>query len=571
MKDENGAVLYVGKSVNLHQRVRSYFQTSGEQNPKTAALAKKIFSFEYIVTENEVEALVLECNMIKRYHPPYNAKLKDDKAYPYLKISVHESLPRVLYAHHREKDKCKYYGPYVSAMRAHEVLELIHKIWPLRRCVRKFPRDFNKDRPCLNYHIGQCKAPCHKFISEGEYNVYVAEAEQFIQGKTDKVVKKIRDEMGECSENMQFERAAELRDLLNALQILSERQRTDTCDGDDRDVIAIARNEAEALMQVFFVRDGRLIGREHFLMQAESDLTEAEVFSAFIKQFYGEAAFIPKELALSHEAAENELISSWLSQVKGQKVAIIVPQKGDKFELVQLALKNAALTIEQFGGNIRRETERNANALAELAHALKINEPLLRIEAYDISNIQGFESVGSMIVFENGRAKNSDYRKFKIKSVMGPDDYASMEEIITRRFNRYMSEQNDQNGRFSKLPDLILIDGGKGQINAAEKILRAMEFSIPVCGMVKDEKHRTRGIIYNNEEILPPKNGECFKLICRIQDEVHRFALEYHRKLRAGAKVHSVLDDIPGIGPLRRKALMKHFKAIEPIREASVD
>ena len=575
MKNEQNLVIYVGKAINLRSRVRSYFRASGTIDPKVRSLVSKITHFEYIVTDNEIEALILECNLIKQHSPKYNIRLKDNKAYPYIKLVDYERLPRIIFAHQRSK-KGRYFGPYPSGDRVREILSLIHDIWPLRRCSLQFPRDFGKGRPCLQYHIGRCKAPCHHLISEDAYQRLVDEAVSFIQGNVEPVVEKLTREMAACAEGLEFEKAAELRNLLTAVNMLTEKQKAENVSVDDRDVIAMARKESEALMQVFFVRGGKMTGREHFMMQGIAQhLPAEEIYSAFIKQFYGEAAFIPKELILAKEAADQETISLWLTQLKGQRVRVTVPQKGEKHQLLQLASRNAALTMEQFGNHIKRETNRNQAALQELAEALHLPESPARIEAYDISNIQGFESVGSMVVFEEGKSKNSDYRKFKIKGVHGPDDYASMEEVITRRFMRYLNELEEnleeKFSKFSKKPDLLMIDGGKGQVNATEEVLLNMGLSIPVCGMVKDDKHRTRGLMYKNAEISMPRTGEGFRLVTRIQDEVHRFALEYHRKLRADSQVRSVLDDIPGIGPARRKALMRHFKGIDPIRQASVD
>ncbi|MCL2578194.1 MAG: excinuclease ABC subunit UvrC [Defluviitaleaceae bacterium] len=566
MKDENDAVIYVGKAVNLHNRVRSYFQKS-QQNVKTLQLAKNIFSFEYVVTDTESEAFIFENNLIKLHRPKYNVRLKDDKAYPYIKIT-RERLPRVLYSHKRGKDKAKYYGPFVSKTHVRELIDLIHRLWPLRRCTKIFPRDFEKSRPCLNNHIGQCKAPCNRLLDEDIYNKFVSEAELFIQGKDTNVLQRISKEMSEAAEAMEFERAAELRDTIVALKLLTEKQKVETGE-EDRDIIAIARVNEEALMQIFFIRGGKLSGREHYIMAVREDSDSAEILAAFIKQFYSEAAFIPKELAVVSAPVDADSIATWLSGIAGRQVAIIVPQKGEKHKMVKLAQTNAELTIQQFGSQIKKENERNENALKELAEALGLVSltRLSRIEAYDISNIQGYESVGSMIVFENGKAKNSDYRKFRLRAVIGPDDYAGMEEVLSRRFKRY----NENSESFSKLPDIIFVDGGKGQIGAAEKALCEQGISIPVCGMVKDDRHRTRGIIYKNVEINLPKHGEGFKLLTRIQDEVHRFALEYHRKLRANSQVKSVLDEIPGIGATRRKELLKHFKSIEAIRNANIE
>jgi len=583
MKDKNGAIIYVGKAVNLRNRVRSYFrESSAAQNPKLRSMVPRISQFEYIVTDNEVEALILECNLIKQHKPKYNISLKDDKShYPYIKLTDYECLPRIFYSKKREK-KGRFFGPYTSGERVKEVIKLIHDIWPLRRCGRSFPRDYGKGRPCLQFHVNQCKAPCHHHISETDYNQMVKEVVHFAQGKIEPVVAKLTQEMQHLSENMEFEKAAEKRDLLQALALLTEKQKAETANFEDRDIIALARRQLgqgysdEALMQVFFVRGGKMIGREHFTLQGVTDLPDDEVFAAFIKQFYGEVAFIPKELALAHPTADKEAIEKWLTHLKGQRVRITVPQKGEKQKLVKLASLNASLTFEQFGAHLKREAERNHSALQEIAEALKLSSTLARIEAYDISNIQGFESVGSMVVFENGKAKNSDYRKFKLKWVVGPDDYAGMEEVVTRRFKRYKNEADNKtetevDNSWSKKPDILMIDGGKGQVHTVERALKEIGLEIPVCGMIKDDRHRTKALMFQDIEIPLPRHGEGFKLVTRIQDEVHRFALEYHRKLRADAQVRSVLDDIPGIGSARRKALMRHFKGIDPIRAATVE
>ena len=593
MRDANDAIIYVGKANDLYNRVRSYFQKS-TTDAKTRYLAQNISHFEYLVTDNENEAFILENNLIKLHRPKFNIRLKDDKAYPYIKIT-RERLPRIMFSHRRGKDKAKYYGPFVSKTRVRELLDLIHKLWPIRTCARQFPRDFDKGRPCLNYHIGQCKAPCIRLIDEAAYDQYVSEAERFIQGKTGDVFARLQKDMHQAAEDLEFERAAELRDIIDSLKLLTEKQKAET-DGDNRDVIAIARDGSDALMQVFFIRDGKLSGREHFVMSVgtlevgsndkmsvgtqQANDTNSEIMSAFIKQFYSEAAFIPKEISVGAMPLDHGAIAQWLGGLAGRHVSINVPQKGEKRDMLNLAQTNANLTIQQFGAHIKKEAERNQGALGEISAALGIPTPLTRIEAYDISNTQGYESVGSMIVFENGKAKNSDYRKFRLKAVVGPDDYAGMEEIITRRLMRYkeahcnaLATQADKKmpDSFLKLPDIIFVDGGKGQITAAEKALATVGLSIPVCGMVKDDRHRTRGLLFEGKEATLPRTSEGFKLITRIQDEVHRFALEYHKKLRGDSQVRSVLDDIPGIGATRRKELLKHFKNIEAIRQANVE
>jgi len=566
MKGENGNIIYVGKAVNLSNRVKSYFQES-QQNPKARHLASMVSQFEYVVTDNESEALILENNLIKLHRPKFNIRLKDEKGYPYIKVT-REVMPRIMFSYKRGKDKAKYYGPFVSKGRVWELLALLHKLWPLRKCSKNFPRDYEKERPCLNHHIGQCSAPCNRMITEEIYNNHLAEAEKFILGKTDGIAARLTEQMTKAAELMEFEKAAELRDTINALEMLTEKQKVET-GGDDRDVIALSREGDEALMQIFFLRGGKLTGREHYIMSAISQDSDSEIMAAFIKQFYSEAAFVPKELSLVCKPTEAESIALWLSGLSGRQVSLAVPQKGDKQKMVKLAQTNADLTMSQFGGHIKREAERNKKAIDEIAAALNLETSLARIEAYDISNIQGYESVGSMVVFEDGKPKNSDYRKFRLKAVIGPDDYAGMEEIITRRLTRYAnSEESDS---FSKLPDIIFVDGGKGQISAAQKALNALNLNIPICGMVKDDRHRTRGLLYKGEEANLPKSGEGFKLITRIQDEVHRFAIEYHRKLRQDSQIRSVLDDINGIGKTRRKELLKHFKSMEAISSASLE
>ncbi|MCL2202378.1 MAG: excinuclease ABC subunit UvrC [Defluviitaleaceae bacterium] len=565
MRDESDAIIYVGKAVNLHNRVRSYFQTGASANYKARHMAKYITHFSYTVTDSEMEAFILENALIKRHCPKYNIRLKDDKAYPYIRITIHERLPRILFARQRGKDRAKYFGPFRSGERVREILNMLHKLWPIRRCTKIFPRDFNKGRPCLNHHIGQCRAPCNKLFDEETYRQYITEAERFIQGKTTPVVSRLKQEMAAAAEEMQFERAAEIRDTLAMLGELSEKQKIDT-GGDDRDVIALARDNADALVEIFFVRDGKMAGSEHFMMEPDAHAADGEILAAFLKQFYSEAAYIPKELSLISAPAEKDAIAAWLSHLAERQVQIHVPQKGEKRDMVKLAQTNAQLTLAQFGAHVRNELERNRRALHEITDALGFEARLTRIEALDISNTQGFESVGSMIVFEDGKAKRSDYRKFKLKGVVGPDDYAGIEEVLTRRLTRYRQNHT----AFSKLPDIIFVDGGKGQISAAKKALATLGMDIPVCGMVKDERHRTRGLLFEGKEAPLPRTSEGFKLVTRIQDEVHRFALEYHRKLRTDTQVRSVLDDIPGVGPTRRKALLAHFKNIEAIRTAEI-
>ncbi|MDR2939100.1 MAG: excinuclease ABC subunit UvrC, partial [Clostridiales bacterium] len=559
MKDVQGQIIYIGKAINLKNRVRSYFRDSNPL-PKVASMVKHIDSFEYIVTDSELEALILECNLIKEHRPRYNILLKDDKSYPYIVVTVTESYPRVLMAHRQKKDKNKYFGPYTSRGAVKETLELIHSIWGIRRCTKKFPRDLNKGRPCLNFHIGQCSAPCRGTVLEADYNGMVEKVMALLNGKHEDVIKQLEEKMAELSENMEFEKAAEARDKITALKTLSEKQKIDADPNTDQDIIAFAKAEGEALFQVFFIRGGKMIGREHFMVAGVDKLDRQETMTGFIKQFYNEAAFVPKEIILEDEVYDKEIITKWLSMAKGQNVSLAVPKKGDKLKLIELAHKNAVLTLMQFGEDIKREEAKTIGALKEIEGVLG-SPKIERIEAYDISNMQGFESVASMVVFESGKPKRSGYRKFKIKGVLGPNDYASMQEVISRRFLRYKKEVEEGVGdaKFSKLPELILIDGGKGHVNAAKAALDYLGFSIMVCGMVKDDKHRTRGLIYNEKEIYLDMRSEGFKLITRIQDEVHRFAIEYHRKLREKIMIKSVLDEIEGIGEVRKKELIKHF------------
>lgn len=577
MKDESDSIIYVGKSVNLRNRVRQYFQDSSKKEVKTKTMVARIKSFEYIVTDTEIEALILENNFIKNNKPRYNILLKDDKTYPYIRISINETYPRVYKVRSLKKDNAKYYGPYTSGLVIRETLELIHKLWPLRTCHKKFPRDLNKSRTCLNYHIGKCKGPCNMLISEEEYGTMVVEVIKFLDGNHESLVKNFTKEMQEASNNLEFEKAAELRDKIEWIKSLSDKQKIDAAGHLDQDIIAFARAYNEALVQVFFVRAGKMVGREHFMLNGVDSMSRNEIITAFVQQFYSETTFIPKEIVVETEILGKSVITKWLSNLRGSNVNILVPQRGSKLKLVQLAAKNAVITLEQFGEQIKREKQRTEGAILEIQKKLGLDIRLDRIEAYDISNTQGYESVGSMVVFENGKAKRSDYRKFKIKGVLGPNDYASIEEVLYRRFKRYKKEKKEQelnntlDLKFIKLPDIIFIDGGKGQVSAAKNILKDLNIDIPVCGMVKDDKHRTRGLLYNGEEIEFLNKSEGFMLITRIQDEVHRFAIEYHRKLRSKESIKSILDNIEGIGPTRKMALLKKFGSIEKIANAEVD
>ena len=575
MRDKTDDIIYVGKAKILKNRVRQYFQNSANHSLKVKQMVSNIDHFEYIVTGSEVEALILENNLIKKHNPKYNILLKDDKTYPYIKVTTNEMFPRVFVTRKLLKDKNKYFGPFTNSSAVKENIALIDKIWQVRRCSKVFPRDIGKGRPCLNYHIGQCKAVCTGKVSEEEYNKMIGEILDFLGGKTENVVKNLTSKMLKYSAEMEFEKAAEVRDTIESIKILNQKQIIENLHIDDRDVIGFAGGIRECIMQIFFIRGGKITGREHFMLEECEDVEDKELMTQFVQQFYSGTPFIPKEVILQCEIDDFDLISQWLSEQKGQRVNVLVPQKGERKSLVLMAQNNAKIVLDKFGAEIRREHKRTKGALEEIQKALNIDFELNRIESYDISNTQGFESVASMVVFENGLPKRSDYRKFKIKTIIGPDDYGSMEEVITRRFTRYINEtsgdENVKKAGFDKKPDMIFLDGGKGQISAVQKALTNLNLYVPVCGMVKDDRHRTRALMYNGEEIELPYTSEGFKLLTRIQDEVHRFAIEYHRKLREKKQVHSILDDISGIGSVRRKALMKHFGDINAIRRAEVE
>ena len=578
MHDVRDTILYVGKAVNLHNRVRSYFRPNIGRGPQIDKMVSMIDHFEYIVTDSELEALVLENNLIKEHSPKYNTLLKDDKTYPYIKVTLGEEYPRVLFSREMKKDKSRYFGPYTSAAAVKDSIELINKLYRLRTCQKKFPRDMGADRPCLNYHIGRCMAPCQGNITKETYEEQLGRALDFLNGNYAPVLKELETKMSEAAENMEFEEAISYRELLQSVRSIAQKQKITDSEGEDRDIIALAKDGRDAVVQVFFVRGGRLIGREHFYMTHVEDDTKAGILQSFVKQFYSGTPFIPRELMLQEEIAERQIIETWLSGRKGGRVHLKVPKIGAKEKLVELAAQNAALVLSQDRERIRREEGRTIGAAKEIASLLGLSG-VNRMEAFDISNISGFENVGSMVVFEKGEAKRSDYRKFKIRSVSGPDDYACMKEVLERRFlhgieekaERSEKEMEEEPGSFTKFPDLLLMDGGRGQVNIALQVLDELRLAIPVCGMVKDDNHRTRGLYYNNEEIPIDHHSEGFKLITRIQDEAHRFAIEYHRSLRSKSQVKSVLDDIPGVGPARRKALMRHFGSLEEIRNASAE
>ena len=575
MHDKDDAIIYVGKAISLRNRVRSYFRESTNKSPKIEKMVTRIARFEYIVTDSELEALVLENNLIKEHNPKYNTMLKDDKTYPYIKVTVGEDFPRVLFSRQMKKDKSRYFGPFTSAFAVKDTIELINKLYQLRTCNRVLPRDTGLERPCLNYHIGQCMAPCQGYVTKEEYRAQVDQALDFLNGNFAPILDSLKQKMEEASENLDFEEAIRYRDLYNSVKQVAQKQKITDSDGEDKDIIALARDENDAVVQVFFVRGGKLIGREHFIMTRTQDCTQAQVLLDFVKQFYAGTPFIPKELMLQHEIEDIPVLEQWLSARKGSRVHIRVPKKGAKEKLVELAATNAKLVLSKDRERIKREEGRTIGAVKEICALLSIPEANRRA-AFDISNISGFENVGSMVVYEKGKPKRSDYRKFKIKTVAGPDDYACMKEVLTRRFRHGMEEAKEleekqmekEFGSFTRFPDLLLMDGGKGQVNVALQVLSELGLSIPVCGMVKDDNHRTRGLYYQNREIEIDTRSEGFKLITRIQDEAHRFAIEYHRSLRSKEQVRSVLDGIPGVGPARRKALMRDFRSIDEIRQA---
>ncbi len=578
MHDKRDEIIYVGKAISLKNRVRQYFQSSRNKTAKIEQMVSRIARFEYIVTDSELEALVLECNLIKEHRPRYNTMLKDDKAYPYIKVTVAEDFPRVLVARTMKKDKNKYFGPYTSAGAVKDTIDLIHKIYKIRTCSRVLPRDVGKERPCLNYHIKQCGAPCQGYVGRDAYRENIDQVLDFLNGHYDKVLSLLEEKMTAASREMDFEKAIEYRELLSSVKKVAQKQKITSSSTQDRDIIALARDEEDAVVQVFFVREGKLIGREHFHMAAATAEDTGQILSGFIKQFYAGTPFLPKELWVQTEPEDSEIICRWLSARKGQKVHVIVPKKGEKERLVELAEKNAALVLSQDKEKIKREELRTIGAMNQVAGWLGMDR-VRRVEAFDISNISGYESVGSMVVYEDGKPKRNDYRKFKIRTVTGANDYASMREVLTRRFSHGLEEKSrlretgveEEFGSFTRFPDLLMMDGGKGQVNIALDVMKELGLSIPVCGMVKDDNHRTRGLYYQNVEIPVDRHSEGFRLITRIQDEAHRFAIEYHRSLRGKDQVKSVLDDIPGIGDTRRKALMRHFKSLEAIRDAEVE
>lgn len=578
MRDKHDVIIYIGKAISLRKRVHQYFQASHNEGFKKAQMVLQIARFEYIITDSEVEALVLECNLIKEHSPKYNTMLRDDKTYPYIKVTLGETFPRVLFSRQLKKDKSKYFGPYTSAGAVKDTIDLMNKLYGLRTCSRILPRDISKERPCLNYHIKQCQAPCQGYISAEEYMGKIEQAIKFLNGEYQTILKELEEKMKQASLEMEFEKAIEYRDLKNSVAKLAQKQKISYSDGEDKDVIGLAKEGEDAVVQVFFLRSGKLIGREHFYLRIGAEDTNDQILTTFMKQYYAGTPFIPRNIMLPYEIEEIEVIKEWLGGRRGQKVYIQIPQKGIKEKLVELAMKNAKLVLDQDKEKLKREEGRTIGAMKEIARLLNLPS-IHRVEAFDISNISGFQTVGSMVVYEKGKPHRSDYRKFKLKTVTGPDDYASMHEVLTRRFEHGLREQDELKekemensyGSFTKFPDLIMMDGGKGQVGIALKVLEELQLDIPVCGMVKDDNHRTRGLYYHNVEIPIDRSSQGFHLITRIQDEAHRFAIEYHRSLRSKGQVHSVLDEIPGIGPSRRKALMMRYQSLDAIRNASLE
>ena len=578
MHDKHDTIIYVGKAKILKNRVRQYFQSNKNHSAKVVQMVSHIAYFEYIVTDSELEALVLECNLIKEHRPKYNTMLKDDKSYPFIKVTIGEEFPRVLFSRTMKHGTGKFFGPYTSAGAVKETIELLCKLYKVRTCNRRLPKDIGKDRPCLNYHIGQCNAPCQGYVNKDEYKKNIDKVISFLNGNYSEIINELTNKMQDCSERMEYEEAARYRDLLISVKQIAQKQKITNADGEDKDIIALANDDTDAVVQVFFIRNGKLIGRDHFHVRVGSEEAADDVLNNFVKQFYSGTPFIPREVMLQSEIEDMAVLEQWLSEKRGRRVNIKVPQKGMKEKLVELAYKNALLVLSQDKERIKREEGRTIGAVKEIEGLLGLHG-LNRMEAYDISNINGFETVGSMIVYEKGKPKKSDYRKFKLRTVTGPDDYASMHEVLTRRFTHGMEEQKQlekdgspqEIGSFNRFPDIIMMDGGRGQVNICLQVLSELGLDIPVCGMVKDDFHRTRGLYYNNVEIPIDRHGEGFKLITRIQDEAHRFAIEFHRSLRSKSQVHSVLDDIEGIGPARRKALMRRYQSLEKIKEADVE
>ncbi|NFS07208.1 excinuclease ABC subunit UvrC [Clostridium botulinum] len=578
MKNNLGEIIYVGKAKILKNRVRQYFQKSQKHSEKVKAMVKNIEEFEYIITDSEIEALILECNLIKKYRPKYNILLKDDKHYPFIKVTLAEDFPRVISTRKVTKDGSKYFGPYVDGSSVKDIIELIKKTFPIRTCKKNIVEGAKAIRPCLNYQIGLCKAPCAQYIKKSEYREIIDDVIKLLSGKHLDIVENFKLNMEKAAENLEFEKAAMLRDKINIIEKIGEKQKIILNNFDNEDYISLYSDGKDTCFQVFFLRNGKIVGREHFIIEDTFDTNSSTLISNFLKEFYGGTAYIPKTIYVPN-IEDEALLEQWLTLKKESKSTIKIPIKGEKRNILVLVEKNAKTTLENFKLKYLQEKALYDNVLKDLKNILRLQEEPIRIEAFDISNIQGFDSVGSMVVFEKGRAKPSDYRRFKINTVKGADDYKSMKEILTRRFQHGLSEIKSiqdrklefSSGRFSVFPDLILMDGGKGQINIALEVLNTFNIDIPVCGMVKDNKHRTRGLIYNGEEIIINKYGSVMKFITRVQDEVHRFAISYHRSLRGKNSFHSLLDDIPNIGEKRKKDLLFNFKSIDNIKKATYE
>ncbi|HLR34905.1 MAG TPA: excinuclease ABC subunit UvrC [Tissierellales bacterium] len=576
MKDEKKEIIYVGKAKKLKNRVRQYFQSSRSKTPKVNALVKNIEEFEHIIVDNEIEALILEANLIKKHKPKYNILLRDDKQYPYIKIT-NEKFPRVIKTRNVLKDGAKYFGPYPNGYAVNDTLEIIRNLYPIRTCKLNLSKIPANDRPCLNYYIGRCLAPCQGYVKEEEYNLMIEEIIMFLNGKEEHLVEVIEKKMKKAAENLDFEKAVKYRDQINSLNLILEKQKIVSTSLIDRDVIGMAKGIEDVCMQIFFIRGGKIVGREHFILPDVALEDREEILSSFIKQFYLGTAYVPKEIFVEKEFKDMEVVADWLREKRGSKVTIHVPKRGEKSELMEMVKENASDTLKHYGDRIKIKQKKSEDTLKELQNILQLEEPPYRIEAFDISNIQGVEPVGSMVVFENGVPRKSDYRRFKIRTIIGPDDYGSMEEVVRRRFVRGLREKelikkkSIDTGGFSTFPNLVMMDGGKGQVNVAEKVLEELDINVPVCGIVKDDHHNTRGIIFNNKEIDIYKNKETFMLITRIQDEAHRFAISYHRSLRSKKMFKSVLDNIQGVGEKRKKSLLRHFGSIDNIKKANVE
>ena len=574
MHDNKDRIIYVGKALSLRNRVRQYFQPSHDEGLKKKQMVEHIDHFEFIVTDSELEALILECNLIKENRPKYNTMLRDDKTYPYIEITVGESYPRILFSRTLKKNKSRFFGPFTSVGAVRDTIDLLQKMYGIRQCNQKFPESFGKKRPCLNYHIGACPGVCRGNVDEAEYRAKIDEVISFLNGNYKSTVAELTAKMQEASGNMDFEKAAQYRDLINSIKACVGKQNATSVDGEDRDIVALAIDGEDALVQMFFIRSGKMIGRDHFFINVRVDDSREDILINFMKQYYAGTPFIPREIFLQTELTEGELLEEWLSNKRGMKCHLIYPKKGAKEKLLELCEKNAQMILDNDREKIKKEEGRTIGAMKGLSELLNISG-INRLEAYDISNTSGFQSVGSMVVFEGGKPKRSDYRKFRLKTVDGPNDYASMREVLTRRFTHGLEEMAEgadaDTDSFTRFPDVIMMDGGKGQVHICEEVLKDLDLNIPVCGMVKDDHHRTRGLFFHDVEIPIDKTSESFHLITRLQDEAHRFAIEYHKSLRSKGQVHSFLDDIEGIGPKRRKALMKAFNSSDEMREASVE